>query len=285
MDTRSRASDVAQTLVSAGSRLVSTLFARARSRASGMRVRKLILVPVVFATASCLFAQTPGSDAHVQALERRLAAERHLLIDWAGLVRYGSEDAEIRPPKPNEDRVVFLGDEITELWGRGTALFFPGKPYLNRGIAGQTTPQMLVRFRQDVIALKPKVVVILAGTNDVASVTGPATEGTMAENFTSMTELAKFNGIRVVLASVTPVCDCFKNQTALRPQGKIIGLNGWIRDYAARSGSVYLDYYAALAEGRNFKRELTSDGLVPNDAGYAVMAPLAEKAIAQALGK
>jgi lysophospholipase L1-like esterase len=181
--------------------------------------------------------------------------------------------------------VVFLGDEITENWGRGSAPFFPGKPYLNRGIARQTTPQMLVRFRQDVIALKPKVVVILAGTNDLASVTGPATEGVMAENFMSMTELAKFNGIRVVLASVTPVCDCVKSQTALRPQGKIIGLNGWIKDYAERSGSVYLNYYSAMADGRNLKKELTSDGLLPNDAGYRVMGPLAEKAIAQALGK
>jgi lysophospholipase L1-like esterase len=127
------------------------------------------------------------------------------------------------------------------------------------------------------------VVVILAGTNDMASYTGPSTEGMIAENVTSMVELAKVNGIRVVLASVTPVCDCFKNRTALRPQGKIIGLNGWIKDYAARSGAVYLDYYSALADGRNFKKELTSDGLLPNEAGYAVMAPLAEKAIAGAL--
>jgi len=221
----------------------------------------------------CAAAQAPDSEKL-----------HHLFTDWASLTRYGSEDTEIRPPKPGEDRVVFLGDEITEFWGQGEAKFFPGKPYINRGIAHQTTPQMLVRFRQDVIALQPKVVVIQAGANDLAGYTGPATEGMMGENLTSMTELAKVNGIRVVLASVTPVCDCFKNQTALRPQGKIIGLNGWIKDYAARSGSVYLDYYSALAEGRNFKKELTSDGLVPDDAGYAVMAPLAEKAIAQALG-
>ena len=221
--------------------------------------------------------------AGVQALEKQLAAQRHLLVDWAGLTRYGSENTEMRPPAPGENRVVFLGDEITEFWGQGAARFFPGKPYLNRGISRQTTPQMLVRFRQDVILLKPRVVVILAGTNDLAGVTGPATEGTMAENFISMTELAKVNGIRVVLASVTPVCDCFTKQTALRPQGKIIGLNGWIKDYAARSGSIYLDYYSALADGRNLKKELTRDGLLPNDAGYSVMAPLAEKAIAQAL--
>ena len=207
-------------------------------------------------------------------------AQRRLLTDWGGLTRYGSENAEIRAPKPGENRVVFLGDQITERWTG----FFPGKPYLNRGIANQTSAQMLVRFRQDVISLKPKIVIIEAGTNDLASVTGPATEGMIGENLTSMVELAKVNGIRVVLASVTPVCDCYVNQTARRPQGKIIGLNGWIKDYAAHSGSVYLDYYAALAEGRNFKKELTDDGLVPNEAGYKVMAPLAEKAIAEALG-
>jgi len=214
--------------------------------------------------------------------EARLARQHQLLIDWASLTRYGSENTELRPPRPGENRVVFLGDQITEQWG-AQGEFFPGKPYVNRGIRDQTTPQLLVRFRQDVIALKPRVVVILAGANDLAGVTGPATEGTMAENFMSMTELAKVNGIRVVLASVTPVCDCFRKQTALRPQGKIIGLNGWIKDYAARSGSVYLDYYAALAQGRDFKKELTSDGLLPNEAGYAVMAPLAEKAIGEAL--
>ena len=184
-----------------------------------------------------------------------------------------------------EQRVVFLGDQITELWGQGSAKFFPGKPYVNRGVTGQTTPQMLVRFRQDVIALKPRVVVIHGGTNDLTGVMGPGTEGTVGDNLTSMTELAGANGIRVVLASVTPVCDCFKEQTAVRPQGKIIGLNGWIRDYAARSGAVYLNYYAALAEGRNFRTALTRDGLLPNDAGYDVMAPLAEQAIAQALAQ
>jgi lysophospholipase L1-like esterase len=208
---------------------------------------------------------------------------KHLLTDWASLTRYGSENAELRPPKPGENRVVFLGDQITEQWTAVAASFFPGKPYLNRGIRNQTTPQLLVRFRQDVISLKPKVVVILAGTNDVASYTGPSTEGMIGENITSMAELAKVNGIRVVLASVTPVCDCFKNQTALRPQGKIIGLNGWIKDYAASSGSIYLNYYAALADGRNMKKDLPIDGLLPNEAGYAVMAPLAEKAIAEAV--
>ena len=207
-----------------------------------------------------------------------------LLSDWAGLNRYGSEDTEVPAPKPGENRVIFLGDQVTEDWSEpANGPFFPGKPYLNRGIRDQTSAQMLVRFRQDVIELNPKVVIIEAGTNDLASVYGPVTEGMMGENLSSMAELAKVHGIHVVMASVLPVCDCYTKQTALRPQGKIIGLNGWIKGYAADNGIVYLDYYSALAQGRDFKKELTSDGLVPNQAGYAVMAPLAEKAIAQAL--
>jgi len=206
-----------------------------------------------------------------------LAAAQPASKDWAGLTRYGSDNAELRAPKAGEDRVVFIGDQVTERW----AGFFPGKPYLNRGIARQTSAQMLVRFHQDVVALRPKVVVIQAGVNDLLG----ATEGVIADNYLSMMDIAKANGIRVVLASVTPVCDCYTKQTGMRPQGKIISLNGWIRDYAARSGAVYLDYYSALAEGRNFKKELTGDGLFPNDAGYGVMAPLAEKAIAEALSK
>ncbi len=234
--------------------------------------------------AGWMVAQT-GGQPDAQQLERRLEIQRHLLIDWAGLTRYGSEDTEVPRPKPGERRVVFLGDQITERWGMGKAKFFPDQPYYNRGIANQTTPQMLVRFRQDVIELEPKVVVIMAGSDDLAGATGPATEGTISENIMSMTELAKAHGIRVVLASVTPVCDFYTKQTGLRPQGKIIGLNGWIKQYAADSGSVYLNYYAALADGRDFKKDLTVDGLLPNDAGYEVMAPLAEEAIGQALEK
>ena len=239
----------------------------------------------VIAFAASGAAQLPPDPRPAAALEQELARYRHILSDWAGLTRYGSENSELPPPAAGEQRVVFLGDQITELWGQGRAKFFAGKPYVNRGIIGQTTPQMLVRFRQDVIALKPRVVVIQGGTNDLTGVLGPGTEGTVGESIASMTELAKANGIRVVLASVTPVCDCFKEQTAVRPPGKIIGLNGWIRDYAATSGAVYLNYYAALAEGRSFRMALTSDGLLPNDAGYEVMAPLAEQAIAQALAQ
>jgi lysophospholipase L1-like esterase len=241
------------------------------------------IVPALL-LAGGLAAQT-GGDPEVQQLQHRLDLQRHLLVDWAGLTRYGSEDTEIPRPKSGESRVVFLGDQILERWGQGQARFFPEKPYFNRGIADQTTPQMLVRFRQDVIELQPKVVVLMAGSNDLAGATGPATEGTISENFMSMVELAKVHGIHVVLASVTPVCDFYKKQTGLRPQGKIIGLNGWIKQYAAESGSVYLNYYAALADGRDFKKDLTVDGLLPNDAGYQVMAPLAERAIQQALEK
>jgi lysophospholipase L1-like esterase len=228
-----------------------------------------------------------GQDAPqtIAMLEQRLSAYRHLLADWAGLTRYGSEDSEIKPPAPGETRVVFIGDQITEFWGRGEAKFFPGRHYINRGIGGQTSPQMLVRFRQDVIALKPGVVIILAGSNDIAGVTGPATRGTLSDHIMSMTELAKTHGIRVVLASITPVCDCTGPQTDLRPPRKIAEWNEWLRSYAVESGSVYLDYHAALANGREFRKELTVDGLLPNDAGYAVMAPLAEQAIARALGR
>lgn len=233
----------------------------------------------------CLVWSQPKSDCAttLTELEQRLATQKNLLWDWAGLIHYGSENTELPRPKAGETRVVFLGDEITEMWGQGSTKFFPGKPYFNRGIAGQTTPQMLVRFRQDVIKLKPQVVVILAGTNDIASFTSPITQGMTAENVMSLVELAKVNNIKVVLASVTPICDCYAKQSGIRPFGKIIGLNNWLKEYAAQSGAVYLDFYAALAEGRNLKKEFTNDGLHINDAGYAVMAPLAEQAIAQAL--
>lgn len=235
-------------------------------------------------------AQPPVPPTETEQLERALDAYRRVLLDWGGLTHYGSENTELRDPG-NEDRVVFLGDEITEHWGAspggtGKSTFFPGKPYLNRGITRQTAAQMLVRFRQDVIDLKPKVVVIEAGSNDIASVMGPSPEATLTEHIMSMVELAKLHNIRVVLASVTPVCDCSgKPQMKRRPAGKIISLNNWLKSYAAESGSIYLDYYSVLAGGRTLKPELTVDGLIPNEAGYALMAPLAEKAIATALGK
>ncbi|HKD07790.1 MAG TPA: GDSL-type esterase/lipase family protein [Bryobacteraceae bacterium] len=246
--------------------------------ASVSRTKWLLLACALAARAQAPVPQTPPDRAE---LERVVAAQRHLLFDWGGLNKYGSEDAELKPPAPNENRVIFIGDDATADWQP----FFPGKPYLNRGIARQSTPQMLVRFRQDVIDLKPKVVVIQGGTNDLAGFVGVGSQGAIVENFMSMVELAKVNGIHVVLASLLPVCDCYANQTKLRPQGKIIGLNGWLKDYAKETGSVYLNYYSALANGRDFRKELTPDGLVPNAAGYAAMAPLAEAAIAEALAK
>lgn len=256
-----------------------------------MRCRLLTVAALFLATgfAGAAGIQAQSSDAdRIQLLEKRLALQRRLLSDWGGLLRYGSDDTEVPPPAAGEKRVVFFGDQITESWGKGNALFFPGKPYLNRGVSGQTSSQLLVRFRQDVIELQPKVVVVLAGTNDIAGVHGPATEEMVVENLMSMTELAHMHGIRVVLASVLPVCDCFVKSVAReRWEGRISELNEEIKDYAAKSGSVYLDYYSAMADsgGLEMKKELTSDGILPNDEGYNEMAPLAEKAIAKALEK
>lgn len=233
-----------------------------------------------WAVLLCGFAAAlPGQQAQlIEELEAENKAYLRLLSDWGKLVHYGSDNAELRPD-PN--RVVFFGDDIFEKWEN----FFPGKPYLNRGITHQATPQLLVRFRQDVISLKPKVVVIHAGANDFAGYAGPATEGTITENFMTMTELAKLHGIRVVLVSVTPICDCFEILSARRPPGRIIGLNGWLKGFAAKNGFVYADVYSVLAQGRNMKRELTVDGLIPNAAGYALMAPVIEAAIAKAAGQ
>jgi acyl-CoA thioesterase I len=227
--------------------------------------------------------QSEGAASRADAVDQKLAVYKQLLTDWAGLTRYGSENSELGAPRPGEDRVVFFGDDATELWsGAG---FFPGKPYLNRGIRGQNSGQMLVRFRQDVIGLKPKVVVIHAGTNDLARLLGPGTRGTFADNVMSMTELAKANGIAVVLASLLPVCDCFTDQTSRRSPIRLGDFNEWLQEYAKASGSVYLDYFSALSDGRSFREALTTDGLVPNAAGYRVMAPLAEAAIGKALKK
>ena len=221
----------------------------------------------------------------VADLEQRLSVCSHLLRDWAGLTRYGSDNADLAEPAADTSRVVFLGDQITEAWDRAAAKFFAGRPYVNRGIAGQTTAQMLVRFRQDVVALKPKAVIIQGGSNDIASLLTPGTQALVVDNVRSMIEIAKANDIRVIIASVTPVCDCVSDQTTTRPQGKLIGLNGALRDVAAETGSTFLNFYASLVNGRDFKPELTADGLLPNDAGYAVMAPLAEQAIAKALDR
>lgn len=230
-------------------------------------------------------AQAPAA-ADPAKLQATIERQDRILKDWPNLARYRDENAKIAAPQAGESRVVFMGDSITDAWGRRLGKFFPGKPYVNRGISGQTTPQMLIRFRPDVLALKPKAVVILAGTNDIAGNTGPMSLEEIEGNLTSMAELAKANGIRVVLASVMPVCDYIRPQTDRRPPEKIRALNEWIRSYAQSNNLVYLDYYSAmLDEKQMFRKELTYDGLHPNDAGYEVMAPLAEKAIATALEK
>jgi lysophospholipase L1-like esterase len=211
--------------------------------------------------------------------QQQLDAYRRVLMDWGGLTRYGSEDAELNL-KPGRARVVFLGDEIFEEWGKGKKPFFPGKPYANRGITRQTSAQMLVRFRQDVIGLHPEVVIIEAGSNDIAGVMGPASEATIADHIQSMVELAQAHKIRVVLASVLPVCDCFEKLTTRRSPVRILGLNGWLKGYARESGAIYLDFYSALANGRNMKQEFTVDGHLPNDPGYDLMEQITEKALA-----
>lgn len=234
----------------------------------------------------------PPAAPDYEELKARAERLESRLRDWANLARYRDANAKLQPAAKGETRVVFMGDSITDLWDdQNFGGFFPGKPYVNRGISGQTTPQMLLRFRQDVLALKPQVVVILAGTNDLAGNTGASTLAMIQDNLTSMTELAQANGVRVVLASLLPVCDCKKNrdgqplmQSTRRQPAQIRALNEWIKSYAEARGIVYLDYYTAMVDDKGFlKEDLTYDGLHADARGYAVMGPLAEKAIAEAL--
>jgi lysophospholipase L1-like esterase len=224
---------------------------------------------------SAAFAQTDDVDK----LKAQIDRDHKTLQDWPALSRYAADNAKLTAPAT----VVFMGDSITDSWIKRSPKFFADNPgYIDRGISGQTTPQMLIRFRPDVIALKPKVVVILAGTNDIAGNTGPMTLEMIEDNLASMAELAKANNISVVLSSVMPVCDYIRPQTERRPPAQIIALNAWIKDYCARNHLVYLDYYSALLDDQKmFKKELTFDGLHPNEAGYAVMEPLARQAIAR----
>jgi len=257
-------------------------------------------VGVILLSAGCLWAQgqtetqtKPPSDcAGLAESKARLEAQEKRLNDWPELGRYREANAKVMARGEGEQRVVFMGDSITDLWVQPRfGGFFPGKPYIGRGISGQTTPQMLVRFRADVIALRPVVVVILAGTNDLAGNTGPITLEETEGNLASMAELARANGIRVVLASVLPVSNYGHDREGnpidvrvKRPPEKILELNAWIRKYAAVNDHVFLDYFPAMVDEHGLlKKELSEDGLHPNAAGYAVMAPLAEKAIQSAL--
>uniref|UniRef100_A0A7V4XR97 Capsular biosynthesis protein n=1 Tax=Acidobacterium capsulatum TaxID=33075 RepID=A0A7V4XR97_9BACT len=207
------------------------------------------------------------------------------LQDWPDLARYRKADAELPPAAAGVSRVVFMGDSITDIWGRmkGTGEFFPGKPYVNRGISGQTTPQMLIRFQQDVVNLHPAVVLILAGTNDIAGNTGPTTNNMIENNYRSMAEIAEANHIKVIFASITPAA-AYPWQPGIDPVERIHEVNEWLRQYCKQNGFVYLDYYDALALPNGaMKPGISFDGVHPNAKGFAIMAPLAEKAIEKAL--
>ena len=203
--------------------------------------------------------------------------------DWPYLNRYQTENDKLSPLKLGEKRIVFMGDSITELWSVVHPSFFSEKSYINRGIGGQTSPQMLVRFRADVIALKPSVVVLLAGANDIAQNTGPSTLEMIANNIFSMVELATANNIKVILCSVLPAFDFYWRQ-GLEPAEKIVTLNKMIYEYAYTNAITYVDYYSAMVdEQKGLKSIFSEDGVHPNKAGYEVMVPLAEKAIRLAL--
>jgi lysophospholipase L1-like esterase len=227
---------------------------------------------------------TPAPDAVARAARDSAALER-LRNDWAGLRRYRAANDSLSVPAAGESRVVFYGNSITDSWAQHFPAMFPGKPYIGRGISGQTTPQMLVRFHQDVVALQPRVVVILAGTNDIAGNTGPSTLAMIEENLSAMVEIAKQHQIRVVLSSVLPVYD-YPWKPGLGPASTIIALNAWMKRYAEEVGATYLDYHAAMTDARGgLPESLSRDGVHPNMAGYRVMAPLAEAAIAAALAR
>jgi len=247
-------------------------------------------------TLAALTAQNPPSpppatDCQDTAVAlTRLLANDVRLRDWPQLARYRDANQKLAAPRAGEARVVFMGDSITDIWQQEQFGFFvAAKPYVDRGISGQTTPQMLVRFRPDVIDLKPKVVVILAGTNDIAGNTGPTSNEEIEANLSSMAELAKAHGIKVVLASITPTSGYHPPassvpQTTTRPMARIRAVNDWMQKYAAENGDVYLDYFTPMLDSTGvMKADLTRDDLHPNAAGYAIMGPLVEAAIQKAL--
>ncbi|HEX5411686.1 MAG TPA: SGNH/GDSL hydrolase family protein [Terriglobia bacterium] len=205
------------------------------------------------------------------------------LQDWNQLGRYHQDDQRLEAQPRVPGRVVFLGDSITDGWKLDQ--FFPGKPYVNRGISGQTTPQMLVRMYPDVIDLQPDAVILLAGTNDVAGNTGPETARMIEENFQAITELAQARGIKVILCSLTPISDYTEHpQSSRRPPAQILELNAWIKNYAARANATFADYYSALVDSKGMLKDgYSKDGLHPNDRGYALLAPVANAAIEKAL--
>jgi lysophospholipase L1-like esterase len=244
-----------------------------------MRFLLVLFIPMLVTAQP----QAPG------AMPPQLRQAANLIGDFANPHRYAAENATVKPPAAGEQRVVFMGDSITDNMHSVQRFgpFFPGKPYFNRGIGGQVTGQMLLRFYPDVIALQPKAVVIFGGTNDIGGNIGVVPLETIENNLAAMADMARGNGIKVILASVMPVCDLPGKppMTPGRPPESIVALNRWIKDYAARRGLVFLDYYSATADEKGLLRaDITEDGLHPTAKGYEIMNPLAEKAIAQALG-
>jgi len=244
--------------------------------------RTLITAAMALILSALGLAQTPAQTPAQPAAGRGNGRGQQ---DFPNLARYRDANRNLAVPSANEARVVFMGDSITELWDQDSGKFFASKGYIGRGIGGQTTPQMLIRFQQDVVALKPKVVVINAGTNDIAGNTGPSTLEMIEDNLASMAQIATVNGIRVVLASVTPAYD-YPWKPGIEPAEKVVALNSWMKAYCAKTGCVYADYFTPMSDEKHGMKEgLSRDGIHPTPAGYAIMAPIAEKAIAQALGK
>jgi lysophospholipase L1-like esterase len=220
-----------------------------------------------------------------QIAARQKAQQEQMKNDWPNLTRYREANRNLPPAAEGKTRVVFIGDSITELWDRDSGKFFASEGYIGRGIGGQTTPQMLLRFQQDVIALQPKVVVINGGTNDIAGNTGPSTLEMIEDNLKSMAQLAAANGIKVVLASVTPALD-YPWRRGLEPAEKVVTLNTWMKNYCSKVGCVYADYFTPMSDEKHGMKEgLSRDGIHPTPEGYRIMAPIAQKAIAQALGQ
>ena len=244
-----------------------------------MTITFLLLTSLLLLTASP--AQQDGDPC--ESLKRQQQEVESRLRDWPNLARYREADTQLGPAVKGESRIVFLGDSITDNWSLSDS--FPERPYVNRGISGQTTPQILLRFRQDVIALKPKAVVILAGTNDIAENTGPITLEAIEDNLISMVELAQRNGIRVVLCSVLPVAR-YPWRPEIQSIEKIQSLNRWMKNYASQDGVEFLDYYSAMVDQKSgLKDELGTDGVHPNRAGYAVMFELANKKIVEVVSR
>ena len=230
---------------------------------------------------SMVLGATPASPQTNDTAKHRAAAEAEARLrqDWPWLGRYRDANAALTPTVA--PRIVFLGDSITQGWiDKVPGFFTAGR--IDRGIGGQTTPQMLLRFRQDVIALKPAIVQIMGGTNDIAGNTGPMTAQETQANIMSMTELAQAHGIRVILAAIPPAAN-FPWRPGLATAPRIAAMNAWLKRYAASVGATYADYWSALHDGDALRASLTYDGVHPNEAGYAVMAPVAERAIRAAL--